>query len=196
MRATREPRRVHVVHGFDSAPENNWFPWLRERLSADGVEVTAVRLPDAAHPDRRAWEAALADSLGGGVDGGGGVGGVDERTSIVAHSLGCITTLRYLASLPGEWRLRRLVMVAGFLEPLPALPELDGYLAGGAETRGLAGHIGRVAVLASDDDPTVPAAHTRHLARALGTVPTIVKGVGHFTTDDGVTALPEVLDLL
>jgi len=46
----------------------------------------------------------------------------DEGTVVVAHSLGCLSVLRRLRSLTGPWRLGTLVLVAGFLEPLPALP--------------------------------------------------------------------------
>ena len=34
-------RRVVVVHGYDAAPDQHWFPWLRDRLTAEGVRTVA-----------------------------------------------------------------------------------------------------------------------------------------------------------
>lgn len=121
------------------------------------------------------------------------IGVPDEQTVIVAHSLGCLTVLRHLAALEQPWRLDALVLVAGFLQPLPALPQLDEHIGEGLSVGTVAEHVHRLTVLRSDGDGYVPEAHTDRLAAELGTAAVVVPGAGHFLADDGVTELPEAL---
>lgn len=118
----------------------------------------------------------------------------DEHTVIVAHSLGCLTVLRHLASLQGPWRLGILVLVSGFVDQLPVLPELDQFIREGCDVSGIAEHIDRIVVVRSDNDPLVPPALTDRLAGLLGVSARMVAGAGHFLADDGVTAFPQARD--
>ncbi|MDQ0870209.1 putative alpha/beta hydrolase family esterase [Arthrobacter sp. V1I9] len=179
-------QRVLIVHGYESSPHANWFPWLQGALEAEGIAVTVVPLPDSDEPDNAAWENAVSAALGV----------PDAATVVVAHSLGAVTALRVLAALPEPWELGSLVVVAGFTEPLQALPELDGFLAADVDVERLVTNIGERIVLRSDTDPLVPAAASDDLARRLGARLQVHPGAGHFMADDGVTRLPALLDLI
>lgn len=180
------PRRVLVVPGFDAAPADNWFPWLDSELEGRGVRTTVVALPSPGSPDRDQWDEAIRSELDV----------LDGSTSVVAHSLGCVAVLRHLARRQDRWRLASLVLVAGFLDPVPGLPQLDRFVRDIGDLTGITDRIGTVTVLRSDDDPSVPRDHTDRLARTLDVTPVEVRGAGHFTTEDGMTRLPQVLDAL
>lgn len=184
MASTTTGRRALIFHGYGATPEDHWFDWLAQRLEDDGIPVTVPALPDPLDPDPVVWEDAVRTALGT----------PDAGTIVVAHSLGCLTVLRALGSLAGPWRLGTLVLVAGFLDPLPALPGLDGFIADGTPVDGLAEHLDRLVVLRSDRDEFVPTAHTDRLAALLGTEPRVVDGAGHFLADDGVTEAPAILN--
>ncbi|SEB45979.1 RBBP9/YdeN family alpha/beta hydrolase [Arthrobacter woluwensis] len=184
MASTTTGRRALIFHGYGATPEDHWFGWLAERLEDDGIPVTVPALPDPLGPDPVVWEDAVRTALGT----------PDAGTIVVAHSLGCLTVLRALGSLAGPWRLGTLVLVAGFLDPLPALPGLDGFIADGSPVDGLAERLDRLVVLRSDRDEFVPTAHTDRLAALLGTEPQVVDGAGHFLADDGVTEAPAIHD--
>ncbi|MEU6753362.1 alpha/beta hydrolase [Spirillospora sp. NPDC046719] len=179
-------RRASIIHGYGATPADHWFGRLAERLRQAGVPTTIPALPTPETPDPAEWTAAVRAD----------VGTPDEGTVIVAHSLGCLTVLRYLRALPSPWRLGALVLVAGFVDPLPALPELDAYIADGCDVEGLAAHVDRLTILRSDADPYVPTGHTDRLARLLGTTAEIVPGAGHFLASDGITDLPQALQAL
>lgn len=102
--------------------------------------------------------------------------------------------LRHLASLQGRWRLGTLVLVSGFVDRLPVLPELDEFIGGGCDVSSLADHIDQIVVMRSDNDPLVPVASTDRLAKLFGISAQVVPGAGHFLADDGVTSLPQVRD--
>jgi len=184
MASTTTGRRALIFHGYGATPEDHWFGWLAERLEDDGITVTVPALPDPLDPDPVVWEDAVRTALGT----------PDAGTIVVAHSLGCLTVLRALGSLAGPWRLGTLVLVAGFLDPLPALPGLDGFIADGTPVDGLAQRLDRLVVLRSDRDEFVPTTHTDRLAALLGTEPQVVEGAGHFLADDGVTEAPAIHD--
>ena len=181
-----EVRRVVVVHGYDAAPDQHWFPWLRERLAAESVRTEVVELPEPSFPEAGAWLAAVARA----------VGEPDPHTHLVGHSLGCITLLRHLAGLPQPWTLGGLVLVAGFTGRLEAVPLLDEFLAEDVDVSAVRANARRRLVLRSDDDPTVPAAATEALAARLDAPVRVVPRAGHFCGSDGVTRLPAVLEAL
>lgn len=178
-------QRVVIVHGFEASPGANWFPWLQNALEAKGVAVTIVPLPTPDDPEKAAWEDAVNAALGV----------PDAATVIVAHSLGVVTVLRVLAALPEPWKLGGLVLVAGFTEPLQALPELNGFLATDVDVERVATSIGDRTVIRSDTDPFVPPEASDDLARRLDAGLQVHPGAGHFMTEDGVTSLPALLDL-
>ncbi|WP_018543735.1 RBBP9/YdeN family alpha/beta hydrolase [Streptomyces sp. LaPpAH-108] len=182
MRTPTRPRAT-IIHGYCATPEDHWFPWLAARLDEHGVPTAIPALPDTDHPDPDRWTTAA----------GAAIGTPDADTTVVAHSLGCLTVLRHLSTLRGDWRLGTLVLVSGFVDPLPAIPELDAYIADGCDPTPLAARIDHLTILRSDADPLVPTSHTDHLATLLGTTAQVIPGAGHFMADEGITTLPEAL---
>jgi predicted alpha/beta hydrolase family esterase len=179
-------RRASIIHGYGASPEDHWFGWLAEQLKADGIPTTIPALPNPQDPDPAQWTEAVRADLGT----------LNENSIIVAHSLGCLTVLRHLRSLPDAWHLGTLVLVSGFVDQLPALPDLNTYIGDGCDVEGLSNYVGRLTVIRSDADPYVPPGHTDRLASLLGISAEVVPGAGHFLASDGVTSLPEVFEAI
>lgn len=174
-------QRASIFHGYGATPADHWFESLAEQLETDGIPTVIPALPNPLDPISEQWVHAVRTALGA----------VDEHSIIVAHSLGCLTVLRYLRSLSGAWRLDTLVLVSGFVDRLPALPDLDDFIAEGCDVTGLSDRIDRIAILRSDDDPFVPTEHTDRLANLLGVAVQVIPGAGHFLAADGVYSLRE-----
>lgn len=175
-----------IFHGYSATPHDHWFGWLAEQLNRAGVSTQIPALPNPTAPTPDRWAAAASTALG--VPG--------DESIVIAHSLGCLTVLRHLASLACPWRVGTLVLVAGFVDKLPALPALDGFIAEGANLSGIQERVGSLTIMRSDDDPYVPVGHTDRLARLLGTSALVVPGAGHFMATDGITSLPGVLEAI
>lgn len=186
MTAQSTSARATIIHGYFATPDDHWFGWLADQLGTLGLRVSVPTLPNPQNPEPHEWENAVARA----------VGTPDENAVIVAHSLGCLTVLRYLCSLHDPWRLGTLVLVAGFTEQLPSLPDLDRYIGNGCDLDGLRDHIDHIVVLRSDNDPLVPAELTDRLAEELGVRTDIVPDAGHFLATDGCTTLPDALDVV
>ena len=183
--------RVIIVHGFGAGVDDHWFPWL-----ADAVGAERIALPESQNPREDQWTSALVSAFGT----------VDETTVIVAHSLGCVASVRALrAMLSPSDRLGGFVAVAPFarmLEPVGE-PDLDAFIESGlpAFLSGIdVASVGRQIigrhVLRSDNDPVVDAAASDEFADLLGTTSLVVPGAGHFLADDGVTRLDAVARLV
>ncbi|KAF1006166.1 MAG: putative hydrolase YdeN [Luteibacter sp.] len=112
-----ENKRVVIVHGYMASPTDHWFPTLTQSLEVEGARVDVVSLPESNAPRAQAWAATLQDV----------VPHVDENTFIIGHSLGCVTTLRHLQSLPAGSRIGGLVLVSGFDCTLDNIPELAEF---------------------------------------------------------------------
>ncbi|WP_241726944.1 hypothetical protein [Dietzia sp. SLG310A2-38A2] len=104
--------------------------------------------------------------------------------------------MRHLAALTGPWQVGTLVLVSGFVDPLPALPGLHDFIGDGVNLSGIREKVGSLTIMRSDDDEHVPVELTDHLAGLLHTSAQIVPGAGHFLASDGVTTLPHALDAI
>ncbi|WP_216696050.1 RBBP9/YdeN family alpha/beta hydrolase [Dietzia psychralcaliphila] len=176
-------RHAAIFHGYGATPEDHWFGWLAERLDRTGVSTQIPALPDSTSPSPDRWATTTAEALGQ----------PGHESVIIAHSLGCLTVLRHLASLTEPWRVGTLVLVSGFVDKLPALPALDEFIGDGVNLSGVRERVGSLTIMRSDDDSHVPVGHTDRLAHLLGTSALVVPGAGHFLATDGVTTLPQAL---
>ena len=104
--------------------------------------------------------------------------------------------LRALATLTEPWQLGGLILVSGFTGALKSLPVLDEYLSTDIDAERIAKNIGIRAMVRSDADAFVPAAASDKLAQRLNAELHIQPGAGHFLTEDGVSDLPLVLELM
>lgn len=178
--------KIFIVHGYGATPADHWFFWVSEQLEADGHHVKILALPDPADPIPQAWESTLSQEIGQ----------VDDQTAIVTHSLGTVTTLRWLDSLTRPWKLRGLVMVSGFEGAIPALPELDQYMNCKIDAGFVAKNIDIPVMIHSDNDELVPPQQSKDLAALMDAQVHEVKGAGHFLGSEGHVTLPIVVSAI
>ncbi|ALG29108.1 RBBP9/YdeN family alpha/beta hydrolase [Glutamicibacter halophytocola] len=179
-------QRAVIFHGYGATPEDHWFGWLAEQLEAENISTAIPALQSPLDPCAVQWENNVRSALKQ----------PNEHTIAIAHSLGCLSVLRYLRSLPGSWRLGTLVLVSGFIDRLPILPELNDFIGDGCDLTGFSEHIDRIVVIRSDNDSIVPPTYTDDLAGRLGVSAQVVIGAGHFLADEGIIELPHVRDTI
>ncbi|WP_428309495.1 RBBP9/YdeN family alpha/beta hydrolase [Hydrocarboniphaga sp.] len=179
-------KQVTIVHGYMASPQDHWFPWLKAKLEAEGAEVDVLSLPDSAHARADAWLGYLQANIRQ----------PDANHYFVAHSLGCISLLRYLGGLPTQTRIGGFVLVSGFADSLSLLPQLDEFTAQPLDYRKLISIAPRRVAIASRDDGIVPYRQTAALSRSLKAPLLSVAHGGHFLGSEGHTQLPVVYDQL
>lgn len=171
-------KRIVLVHGWGGKPDSNWLPWLKSKMEEKGFTVAAPEMPNTDHPNLMAWIAKLSEIIGM----------PEENCYLVGHSLGCITILRYLASLnPGE-KIGGAVLVAGFTEN-PGIKEIANFFERPLDYEKAKVHCGKFIALNSDNDKYVPVELGHLLQEKLG-AELLIQHLGHFQEAE----MPVVLD--
>lgn len=175
-------KRVFITHGYTANSQKHWFPWLKARLENQGFFVKVFDMPNSNQPNAQEWlshhQKAISD--------------IRETDIFIGHSLGCIATLRFLAQQ--NQKIDKLILVAGFDQHLPNLPELDYFTQEKLNYLPMIANISQRIVIASADDQVVNPQYTEQLAEHLEAKYLLLNGYKHFTESAGVAELPVVLD--
>lgn len=177
---------VYIIHGFMATPADHWFQWLKGKLEERGVSVKVLALPDSFSPDPIIWQKTLEENIGR----------LNENTFLVAHSLGCVSLLSYLEDREGDKPIGGLVLVSGFVAPLPELPQLNSFVGHQVNFEKIIKVAPQRAVFGSPQDSIVPYSLTERLARDLNADLYSIDGAGHFLAEDGYDTFPQLLDKL
>jgi predicted alpha/beta hydrolase family esterase len=187
---------ILILHGWQNRrPEGHWQRWLAEELAARGATVRYPQLPEPDAPVLDDWIDAVEAELEA----------TDASSlTVVAHSLGCLLWLAYLARRTDHGRrgavARRVVLVAPAApQVLRGIPEIAAFAPFGEPGTVAAPYadavLERGVVVASTDDPFCPAGAEVVYARPFDLDYFAVEGGGHLTMDDGFGPFPLVLEL-
>jgi uncharacterized protein len=150
-----------------------------------GYEVVVPSMPETDTPMLSNWLPALREVIGT----------VDEDLTLVGHSAGVITILRYLEGLREGEKVGAVIMVAGFVDDL-GMPELSNFFETPLDLRTIRNTATRFVAISSDNDPFVPLDRGEVLRKELGAKPQVMHLMGHFSGPAGDEAsclsLPEV----
>jgi len=180
-----ERKRLIVVHGWEGSPEHGWFPWLKSEMEKRGWQVQIPAMPSAAAPKVYEWVPYLLEVAGR----------VDENTFMIGHSLGCVTILKFLESLPKGKMLGGAILVAGFDNSL-TFKELENFFDTPIDWEKAKKKCKKFVSIHSENDPSVPVENSIKFEKGLGAKKIIVDGYKHFSGDDGFTSLPLILEEL
>ena len=179
--------KVFIIHGYQSSPEQHWFPWLATKIEQKGSQCEIVHLKGSDQPNFATWRQNLEAQ----------VHPLNEQTIIVAHSLGCISVLDYLSEALNGRLIKAIFMVAGFNEKLTALPELNQFVQQAKLNDALLRfRIQQRYSLFSCNDPFVPAPLSIRFGQLLNAQMIEVKKAGHFIQSDGLSEFPQLWEKL
>lgn len=177
------PKKVYIVHGYKASAQDHWFPWLANQVRTAGHEAKIVALTDSEQPEFTVWQQDLQRDFQQ----------LDENTIVVAHSLGCLSSLNFLSSHLMQTKIQAGIFVAGFVDTLPALPELSHFIQQAQLNESvLQTKIQTRLVFVSNNDPLVPpplVIRLRHLLKAQ--IEEVVQA-GHFMQQDGFSEFPQL----
>jgi len=154
-----------------------------DELARSGHEAVMPDLPDADHPDRKAWLETVRQA----------VKNIDSaELVIVGHSLGVVTALDLIEQMP----VKALISVAGFAADYGR--ELNSYFLNEKKIDfgKINKNLGKKFVIYADNDPYVPRAALEDLAVKLGVEPEVIANGGHFNTEAGYTTFPRLLEMI
>lgn len=172
-----------LLHGLENhRPEGHWMRLLAARLRKQAQFVAYPQLPNPDHPDSQEWLEVIETEIDLMKE-----AGVDSLV-VIAHSLGCLTWLKFIASNSLKIEVDRTLLVAPadpqLLSAAPTFQDVfNSDLKNAVKTHAKATYI-----LASDNDPWTPSGVEETFGEPLGVKPIIWQNVGHISMADGFGA--------
>ncbi len=171
--------KVFMIHGAYGDPNENWFPWLRDKLRAEGHEVIVPEFPTPENQTLEAWLNVFEQYQ------------VNEDTVFVGHSLG----VAFILSLVEKYKVKACFFVAGFLGEIgiQAFDEInESFVNKQFDWEKIRNNCSKFYVYHSDNDPYVPLSKGHELAAKLSAEFRSVEGAGHFNEKAGYVKFEEL----
>ena len=186
-------KRAFIVHGWESYPEDAWFPWLQEELEKMGYEVFVPAMPDSEAPNIEAWVHELRHI----------VDQLQDTDLFIGHSVGCQAIMRYIQTVSQDIKVAGVFFVAPWLDLHPGVIESQGeeavevarpWLETPIEFPVVKSRAQKIVAIFSEDDYFVPLEQKEEFENNLGAKIVVENGKGHYAGRDGVMDLPVLLE--
>lgn len=173
-------RKALILHAWHNNPGDCWYPWLKKELEKKGYKVYVPELPtmNTDLPDMKKQMEAVKKFI-------------DENTIIIGHSLGSVLALR----LAEKIKYGKMLLFAGWdFDDLTKEHQL--FWPNKIDHGKIKKNVKEICCFSSDNDPYMTASQAEEMSKRLGGKFILIKEVGHFTTKDGKTKIPEILKYL
>jgi len=181
-------KNVIIFHGTEGYPEENWFPWMKEKLEAEDCQVFVPQFPSPPIVPSKIseWFDVLKNYEQY----------INKDTILIGHSLGGLFLLRVLEKL--DYPIHAAVFVSTPVGEKPILNwDRDSSFCGfNLKWDEIKNKAKNFIVYQSDDDPYVGLANGEKLAKELGVELTFIPNAGHFNKPAGYTEFPHLLEKL
>ena len=182
-------KRVFIVHRWDGNPNSDWYPWLKRELENKGFKVEVPKMPNTSEPKINAWVSYLRKA----------VGKLDNETYFIGHSIGCQAIMRYVEKEKYNDKIGIVIFVAGWfkldnLENEEVKKIANPWLKTPFNFNAIKQKISKLTVFLSTDDPyNFINENAQIFKNNLSAKIILEKNKGHFTKEDGIIALPEIV---
>jgi len=179
---------VFIFHGTEGYPEENWFPWLKAKLEAKGIQVTVPQFPSP--PVVPAKISEWSDVLDQYKD------QINEDTILIGHSLGGVFTLRVLEKLKTPIKAAFLTGTPVGIRPILNYDRDSSFSGFDFKWAAIKKNAKHFVLFQSDDDPYVSLGNGEELARKLSVKLSFIPNAGHFNKKAGYLKFPQLLEKL
>tara|TARA_Y100000310_G_C20643068_1_gene795038 strand:- start:760 stop:1272 length:513 start_codon:yes stop_codon:yes gene_type:complete len=163
--------KSYIIHGAYGNPEENWIPWLKEKLNS-----IVPKFPTPENQTLENWLKVLDEVEG----------------IVIGHSLG----VTFLLSLLEKNKVKAAFFVAGFCSEL-GLEKFDRINASfyrKFDWKTIKKNCPKFFIFHADNDPYVPLKKAEEIANNLGVEVIVVPGAGHFNKEAGYDKFEKLLE--
>lgn len=182
-------KRIFIIHRWGGAPSKDWLPWAKEEFEKKGFEVIAPEMPNSQEPRMEEWVPFLTELAGE----------VNENTFFIGHSVGCQTIMRYLETVYPK-KIGGIIFVAPWfslinLEDEESEAIAKPWLQTPIDLEKVKNATDDITVFMSDNDPFVPLSDKEIFQEKLGAKVIVENNKGHYTEDDNIPNIPNLLEI-
>lgn len=160
----------------------NWFPYVKERLTELGIKVIAKNMPDPTLARKEFWIPFIEENLG-----------QDQDVILIGHSSGAVASLRYMEL----HRVLGAVLVGVCYTDLGDENEKkSGYYDTDWDWNKIKDNSKWIVQFASLNDPYIPIEEARFIHEKLSTDYYEYSNQGHFGSDVNKTEFPEIIEII
>ncbi|MBI4453381.1 alpha/beta hydrolase [Candidatus Woesearchaeota archaeon] len=173
-----------IFHGTSGYPEENWFPWLKERLESLNYRVFVPQFPTPENQSLENWFKVFEKYKKY----------YTLDTILIGHSLGGAFLLRVLEKY--NIKIKAAYIIAAPIGVLP-IKNYDGdklFIKHAFDWEKIKSHAGKFFVFHSDNDSYVCLGNGEKLAKHLKTELTFIPNAGHFNAKAGYLKFELLLD--
>lgn len=177
-----------IFHGTEGYPEENWFPWLKEKLKTKDLKVIIPQFPSppivAAKINE--WFDVLKKYESD----------INENTILIGHSLGGIFTLRILEKLNHPVKAVFLIGTPIGIKPILNYERDNSFSGFDFNWNKIKNQSKKFIIFQSDNDPYVSLGNGQELAKHLGVDLDFIPNAGHFNAKAGYLKFDELWEKL
>lgn len=181
-------KTAFIFHGTEGYPEENWFPWLKEKLETKGFNVIVPQFPSP--PIVPAKIAEWFDVLKNYKQ------DINEDTVIIGHSLGGKFLLRILERLENKIKVASFAGTPIGIPPIANNERDNAFTGNDFNWETIRKKADNFIIFQSDNDPYVGLNNGKELAKNLGVELSFVPNAGHFNKKAGYTKFEELWEKL
>lgn len=175
-----------IFHGTEGYPEENWFPWLKQKLEQKGYKVFLPQFPTPPIVPAKIseWFDVFKNYKKY----------IKEDTIFIGHSLGGIFTLRILEQLNHPIKAAFLIGTPIGIRPILNYDRDNSFSGFSFDWKSIKKKAQNFIVFQSDNDPYVGLVNGQQLAKSLGVKLNFVPNAGHFNAKAGYLKFEKLLE--
>jgi uncharacterized protein len=175
--------KFFLIHGSFGNPEENWFPWLKQKLEELNHEVIVPKFPTPENQSLETWNTVFLEYESK----------IDEDSIFIGHSLAPAFLLSVLERI--NVPIKSSFFVSGFLK-LSGNDLFDSinktFIDKKFNWEKIKQNCNSFFIYHSDNDPYIPIEYANELADKLNVRLKIIKNAGHFNEKSGYVTFEEL----
>ncbi|WP_172622778.1 RBBP9/YdeN family alpha/beta hydrolase [Aquicella siphonis] len=181
-------KNVIIIHGAYGYPDENWFGWLKSRLSQSGVACLVPQLPTPRQQHLETWMKAFDQTV---------KACVNQHSILIGHSLGAAFILRWLERQ--STRIYAAILVGAFIGKVGD-EQFDSinhsFVDLPFDWDRCRRNCSKFICYHGYDDPYVSSSQADEIAFRLEAERYVIMNAGHFNTASGYYQFPHLLNNL
>lgn len=175
-------KKALILHAWYSKPEDNWYPWLKTKLEAKNYQVFSPKIPtfDSDSPQLKISMDFVEKNFT-----------IDEETTIVSHSLGCLLAMR----LAERRQYNKMILVAGWdFDDLTV--NHKSFWPNKIDHEKIKQNVKEIYCVTSDNDPYITLFQVQEMSKRLNGKFILIEKGGHFASKEKTKQIIQLLPLI